>query len=118
MKESTATSTGASDGPSRRQSRLAPGRILTNHIVLLAAEYRLLFLGKSGACLQRQSKMRVCISRGTVMRRRVRELWSDDTGQDSAEYAVMLAVILVLVVGTIGLVGSNSVPFSRAWLAL
>jgi Flp pilus assembly pilin Flp len=30
------------------------------------------------------------------------------TGQDIAEYAVMLAVILVLVVGTIRLVGSNA----------
>jgi Flp pilus assembly pilin Flp len=35
-------------------------------------------------------------------------LWSDDKGQDIAEYAVMLAVILVLVVGTIRLVGSNA----------
>jgi Flp pilus assembly pilin Flp len=35
-------------------------------------------------------------------------LWSDDTGQDIAEYAVMLAVILVIVVGTIRLVGSNA----------
>ena len=33
---------------------------------------------------------------------------SDDGGQDVAEYAVMLAVILVLVVGTIRLVGSNA----------
>jgi Flp pilus assembly pilin Flp len=37
-----------------------------------------------------------------------RELWQEDNGQDIAEYAVMLAVILVLVVGTIRLVGSNS----------
>lgn len=35
-------------------------------------------------------------------------LWKDDWGQDIAEYAVMLAVILVLVVGTIRLVGSNA----------
>jgi len=33
---------------------------------------------------------------------------SDDRGQDVAEYAVMLAVILVIVVGTIRLVGSNA----------
>jgi len=33
---------------------------------------------------------------------------SDDSGQDVAEYAVMLAVILVVVVGTIRLVGSNA----------
>jgi len=32
----------------------------------------------------------------------------DDQGQDIAEYAVMLALILVLVVGTIRLVGSNA----------
>ena len=36
------------------------------------------------------------------------KLWTDDTGQDIAEYAVMLALILVLVVGTIRLVGSNA----------
>jgi len=38
----------------------------------------------------------------------LRSLWSDDQGQDIAEYAVMLAVILVLLVGTIRLVSSNS----------
>ena len=36
------------------------------------------------------------------------ELFREDGGQDIAEYAVMLAVILVLVVGTIRLVGSNA----------
>ena len=35
-------------------------------------------------------------------------LWSDESGQDIAEYAVMLAVILVIVVGTIRLIGSNA----------
>jgi len=35
-------------------------------------------------------------------------LWSNDDGQDIAEYAVMLAVILVIVVGTIRLIGSNA----------
>ena len=35
-------------------------------------------------------------------------LWSNQRGQDIAEYAVILAVILVLVVGTIRLVGSNA----------
>ena len=38
----------------------------------------------------------------------LRQLFSDDNGQDIAEYAVMLAVILVIVVGTIRLVGSNA----------
>ena len=35
-------------------------------------------------------------------------LSTEDQGQDIAEYAVMLAVILVIVVGTIRLIGSNS----------
>jgi Flp pilus assembly pilin Flp len=38
----------------------------------------------------------------------IAKLWLNDEGQDIAEYAVMLAVILVLVVGTIRLVGSNA----------
>lgn len=38
----------------------------------------------------------------------IRKLWADDSGQDIAEYAVMLAVILVLVVGTVRLIGSNA----------
>jgi len=36
------------------------------------------------------------------------KLWNEDQGQDIAEYAVMLAVILVLVVGTVRLIGSNA----------
>ena len=44
---------------------------------------------------------------GANMSYLLRKLW-DDEGQDIAEYAVMLAVILVLVVGTIRLVGSNA----------
>lgn len=35
-------------------------------------------------------------------------LWSDESGQDIAEYAVMLAVVLVIVVGTVRLIGSNA----------
>jgi Flp pilus assembly pilin Flp len=37
-----------------------------------------------------------------------RNLWSDEEGQDIAEYSVMLAVILVVVVGTVRLIGSNA----------
>jgi len=42
------------------------------------------------------------------MLKMIQRLWSEDQGQDIAEYAVMLAVILVLVVGTIRLIGSNA----------
>lgn len=38
----------------------------------------------------------------------LRNIWNDEQGQDIAEYAVMLAVILVIVVGTIRLIGSNA----------
>ena len=38
----------------------------------------------------------------------LQQLWSNESGQDIAEYAVMLAVILVIVVGTIRLIGSNA----------
>ena len=38
----------------------------------------------------------------------VRRLWREQQGQDIAEYAVMLAVILVIVIGTVRLIGSNA----------
>ena len=37
-----------------------------------------------------------------------RLLWCNEEGQDIAEYAVMLAVILVIVIGTIRLIGGNA----------
>ena len=42
------------------------------------------------------------------MKKIARSLWNNQEGQDIAEYAVMLAVILVIVVGTIRLVGGNA----------
>ena len=42
------------------------------------------------------------------MKKIVRSLWNNQEGQDIAEYAVMLAVIMVVVVGTIRLVGGNA----------
>jgi Flp pilus assembly pilin Flp len=42
------------------------------------------------------------------MNQTIHRLLSDEQGQDIAEYAVMLAVILVIVVGTIRLIGSNA----------
>jgi Flp pilus assembly pilin Flp len=45
---------------------------------------------------------------GQAMLRNLQRLWQEEKGQDIAEYAVMLAVILVIVVGTIRLIGSNA----------
>jgi len=42
------------------------------------------------------------------MRKYLRQLWTNEQGQDIAEYAVMLAVILVIVVGTTRLIGGNA----------
>jgi len=51
----------------------------------------------------------------SMIRQTLQRIWAEERGQDIAEYAVMLAVILVLVVGTIRLIGSNaSNVFSNA----
>ena len=34
--------------------------------------------------------------------------WTDSDGQDVAEYAIMIAVILVIVVGVVRMIGSNA----------
>ena len=46
--------------------------------------------------------------RGSAMLSLLRKIWQDDDGQDIAEYAVMLAVILVIVIGTIRLIGTSA----------
>jgi len=38
----------------------------------------------------------------------IHQLWSEQSGQDVAEYAVMLAVILVIVIGTVRLIGGSA----------
>ena len=43
-----------------------------------------------------------------IMNNILSKLWSDEEGQDIAEYSVMLAVILVIVVSTVRLIGSNA----------
>jgi Flp pilus assembly pilin Flp len=46
--------------------------------------------------------------RGCLMRGFWNAVWLDETGEDIAENAVMLAVILVLVVSLVRLIGSNA----------
>ena len=66
-------------------------------------------LCKNNGRLKRSlSSISVISGGGQTMTPTLRKFWADDEGQDIAEYAVMLAVILVLVVGTIRLVGSNA----------
>jgi Flp pilus assembly pilin Flp len=42
------------------------------------------------------------------MKELLRKMWQDDEGQDIAEYALMLAVILVVVIGAVRLIGTNA----------
>jgi len=66
-------------------------------------------LGKINGQLKRSLSSTMQISGGgKPMRPVLRKLWANDEGQDIAEYAVMLAVILVVVVGTIRLIGSTA----------
>jgi Flp pilus assembly pilin Flp len=56
---------------------------------------------------------------GGVMVQFFRNIWQDEQGQDIAEYAVMLAVILVLVIGTVRLIGTSAnTVFSNAASAI
>ncbi len=52
-------------------------------------------------------KLRRCRLGETVINA-IRQVWNDESGQDVAEYAVMLAVILVIVIGTVKLIGTNA----------
>jgi Flp pilus assembly pilin Flp len=45
---------------------------------------------------------------GQTVIKAMRHLWAEENGQDVAEYAVMLAVILVIVIGTVRLIGGNA----------
>lgn len=46
--------------------------------------------------------------RGLNTMQTLRKLWGNEDGQDVAEYAIMLAVILAVVVGTIQLIGKSA----------
>jgi Flp pilus assembly pilin Flp len=46
--------------------------------------------------------------KGAAVIKIIRQLWGNEQGQDVAEYAVMLAVILVIVIGTVRLIGGNA----------
>jgi Flp pilus assembly pilin Flp len=46
--------------------------------------------------------------KGATVIKIIQQLWGEEQGQDVAEYAVMLAVILVIVIGTVRLIGGNA----------
>jgi Flp pilus assembly pilin Flp len=55
-----------------------------------------------------QGATRVSVHGGKTVIAMIRQLLIEDRGQDVAEYAVMLAVILVIVIGTVRLIGGNA----------
>lgn len=52
--------------------------------------------------------MRLVVDWGQTVIKAIYQFWTDESGQDVAEYAVMLAVILVIVIGTVRLIGGNA----------
>jgi Flp pilus assembly pilin Flp len=58
--------------------------------------------------VQEQLHSVLSLERGIQVIETIRQLWREDHGQDVAEYAVMLAVILVIVIGTVRLIGGNA----------
>ena len=60
------------------------------------------------ACNIQYKTLKFLFDLGGETMHHLQRLWRDDEGQDIAEYAVMLAVILVIVVGTIQLIGSSA----------
>jgi Flp pilus assembly pilin Flp len=61
----------------------------------------------TGTCTRFRQQIEI-LGEGGSMVQFLRSLWTDEEGQDIAEYAVMLAVILVLVIGTVRLIGGNA----------
>ena len=53
----------------------------------------------------------------TQMNKFLQPVWIHQQGQDVAEYAVTLALILAVVLGTVLLVGSHATTCSRLWRA-
>ncbi len=59
------------------------------------------------------------IRREDEMTQLLTRFWNNDEGQDIAEYALMLAVILVIVIGAVQLIGTRAnTIFSRVANAL
>ena len=61
-----------------------------------------------GELLSRGRSLGVSSIGGKQVIKTIRQLWAEESGQDVAEYAVMLAVILVIVIGTVKLIGGNA----------
>jgi Flp pilus assembly pilin Flp len=86
----------------------SPPNLKTQWLLDGAARSGLFNAGRSEQVTLPASALRRMKSMQLVRRLFCDELYRDERGQDIAEYAVMLAVILVIVVGTVRLIGSNA----------
>jgi Flp pilus assembly pilin Flp len=64
--------------------------------------------GKTLLSAADSEKQWCCEGRMEAMARLLGQVLFDDQGQDVAEYAIMLTVLLVIVVGTVRLIGANA----------
>ncbi len=55
-----------------------------------------------------ESELRSTYIGGLQMTQLLTRFWNNDEGQDIAEYALMLAVILVIVITTVSMIGTNA----------
>jgi len=67
-------------------------------------------MARTGHCVAagHTADWEVVTATGGCVLKILREIWRQDDGQDVAEYSVMLAVVLVIVVGTVRMIGSNA----------
>ena len=92
-----------------------------SHIAMHSVSFGVIYLRADGAsrpscdnkafCKRGRARVltALCVGLGGVMQSLTwSKLWRGEEGQDIAEYAVMLAVILVIVVGTVRLIGSQA----------
>jgi Flp pilus assembly pilin Flp len=69
---------------------------------------RVRILPSRARLLQAQRSASLTTTMERTMKELLRRMWLEDEGEDIAEYAVMLAVILVIVVGTVRLIGTQA----------
>ena len=80
------------------------GRAISSIYWLHHSRCRCMLRARFAGCTLSEARFELEVTMSALLAR----FWADDKGQDIAEYAVMLAAILVLVIGTIRLVGSNA----------
>jgi Flp pilus assembly pilin Flp len=77
-------------------------------LIIKILPYGIVVSKRAGILRPKRSELARSLGKESPVAKLLQRLWNEESGQDIAEYAVMLAVILVIVVGTIRLIGSNA----------